>query len=68
VLGVLGLVLLVFALVWLLADYTFGFEHVWASFALLAVLLLGPASALGFSALVRASSPAAASAASPACR
>ena len=51
VLGVLGLVLLVFALVWLLADYVFGFEHVWASFALLAVLLLGPAAVLGIGAL-----------------
>lgn len=51
VLAAIGLVLLVLALAWSLADYVFGFEHVWASFALLAVLLLGPAAVLGLGAL-----------------
>lgn len=35
-----GALLIVLALVWALADYVFGFEHVWASFAVVAAGLL----------------------------
>lgn len=45
-LGVIGAILATLAVAWLLADYVFGFEHVWASFALLALVLLVPAGLL----------------------
>jgi len=51
VLGTIGLLLAVLAFAWLLADYVFGFEHVWASFALLSALLLVPAALIGLRAL-----------------
>ncbi len=47
-------VLATFGLVWLLARYVFGFDNVWASFLLLAVLVLVPAFLLGRGALRRA--------------
>lgn len=51
VLAVIALVLVVLAVAWALADYVFGFEHVWASFAVLALFLLIPAAGLALGAL-----------------
>lgn len=50
-LAVVSLVLLVLALAWLLADYVFGTEHVWAGFAVLALVVLVPAVIIGLGAL-----------------
>lgn len=50
-LAVVGLILLVLALAWLLADYVFGTEHVWAGFAVLAAVVLVPAAVIGLGAL-----------------
>ncbi|MGI8712113.1 MAG: phage holin family protein [Solirubrobacteraceae bacterium] len=49
-----GGLLAVLALIWALADYVFGFEHVWASFAVVAAALLLIGSYLAASALRRA--------------
>jgi uncharacterized membrane protein YqjE len=46
-----GGLLIVSALVWLLADYVFGFQHVWASFAVVAVVVLLAGAYLAVSAL-----------------
>lgn len=50
-LAVVSLILLVLALAWLLADYVFGTEHVWAGFAVLALVVLVPAAIIGLGAL-----------------
>lgn len=47
-------VLAVLAVVWALADYVFGFQHVWASFAVVAAALLLIGGVLGMGALRRA--------------
>lgn len=54
VIVVLGGILVVMAVVWALAEYVFGFQDVWASFALVAVLLLALGAYLGAGALRRA--------------
>ncbi len=54
VIVVLGGILVVMAVVWALAEYVFGFQDVWASFALVAALLLAIGGYLGAGALRRA--------------
>lgn len=49
-----GALLIVLALIWALADYVFGFEHVWASFAVVSAGLLLVGFFLATSALRRA--------------
>lgn len=49
-----GGLLAVLALIWALADYVFGVEHVWASFAVVAAGLLLTGFSLATSALRRA--------------
>jgi uncharacterized membrane protein YqjE len=50
----LGGLLAVMAVVWALADYVFGFQHVWASFAVVGGALLIVGAFLARSALARA--------------
>jgi uncharacterized membrane protein YqjE len=50
----LGGLLAVLAVIWALADYVFGFQHVWASFAVVAAVLLLVGFAVATGALRRA--------------
>ncbi|MHB8657318.1 MAG: hypothetical protein ACYC91_05090 [Solirubrobacteraceae bacterium] len=51
---VFGGLLAMLAVIWALADYVFGFEHVWASFAVVAGVLLIAGAYFARSALARA--------------
>ncbi len=54
VLAAVGLMLGTLAIAWLLADYVFGIQHVWAGFAVLAAVVLIPAAVLASGAIRRA--------------